>query len=126
VPDGVEIHGMAEPGAELGHDDLGVVAGPVEPAVDQVLHPLAQRVEQRRGDQRDHGHGHRPVERQHVRGQQDEPGVHASEQRGDHRVGDHPADHAAQVVQPVLQHRHPEADGQGRRPERENSVGHGL
>jgi len=45
----VEIDGLAQPRGERGHDRLGMVACPVEPAVDGVLDPLAQRVEQRRG-----------------------------------------------------------------------------
>jgi hypothetical protein len=46
----VQINGLAQPRGERGHDRLRVVARPVEPAVHGVLHPPAQRVEQRRDD----------------------------------------------------------------------------
>jgi hypothetical protein len=55
----VQIDGLAQSRGECGHDCLGIVACSVEPAVDDMLHPLAQRVEQCRGAQRGHGHGHR-------------------------------------------------------------------
>ena len=46
APDRVQIDGPAQPPGERGHEVLGVVALPVEPAVDGTLHPPAQRVEQ--------------------------------------------------------------------------------
>jgi hypothetical protein len=98
---GVEVDGLAQAGGERGHQGLGVVAGPVEPPVDHPLHAPAQRVEQRRGDQRRRVHGHRGPERQHVAGQDDEADVHAAEQRRDQRVGDHPADDPAGGAQEV-------------------------
>jgi len=55
----VQVDDLTQSPGERGHDGLGVVAFPVEPAVDGMLHPPAQRIEQRRDDQRGHGHGHR-------------------------------------------------------------------
>jgi hypothetical protein len=48
APYRVQIDGPAQSRGERGHDSLGVVARPVEPAVDRPLHPPPQRVEQRR------------------------------------------------------------------------------
>ena len=117
APDRVQIDRVAQPRDERGHDCLGVVVRPVEPAVDGTLHSLAQRVEQRRDDQRGHRDGQRALDRQHPGGQENQAGEHAAEQDGDQRVGDHPADDAVELVQPVLQYRHRHADGQGCRAE---------
>jgi hypothetical protein len=95
---GVQVDGVPQPGGEGGHHGLGVVTGTVESAIDHPLHPAAQRVEQRRDDQRGGGYVHGPADRQHPGGQHDQPEVHAAEQRGDQRVGDHPADDAVQLV----------------------------
>ena len=69
---GIEVDGVPQSGGERGHDGLGVVAGAVEPAVDQAA-PAAQWVKQRRDDQRGDGHRDRRPERQDVGGQQDRP-----------------------------------------------------
>src|SRR5207253_6388844 len=44
--DGVEVHGVLQPGGEGGYGAVGVVAGPVEPAVHDPLHPPPHRAEQ--------------------------------------------------------------------------------
>jgi len=121
---GVEVHGLAQPGGEYRHDRLGVVAGPVEPAVDCPLHPAAQRVEQRRGGQRGGRHRHRCLERVHLGGHEHQPGEHTDKHGRDDGVGDHPADDAVDRVQPVLQHRNADTDGQDRYPEVEEIAGH--
>lgn len=45
VPDRVQVDGVLQAGSEGGDGLVGVVAGPVESAVDQPLDPVAQRVE---------------------------------------------------------------------------------
>ena len=47
ISDRVQVHRVFQPGRERGHGLIGVIPGPVEPAVDQPLHPAPQRVEQR-------------------------------------------------------------------------------
>jgi hypothetical protein len=125
-PDGVEVDGLPQPGVERGHDGLRVVPGPVEPPVDQVLHPPAQRVEQGRDDQGGGGHRDRRLERQHAGGQQDQAEEHPGEHGGDQRVGDHPADDPVELVQPVLQHGHAQADRQGAGPDGGQGADHRL
>jgi len=88
------------------------------------LHPAAQRVEQRRGGQRGGGHCYRCLEREHLGGQDHQPGEHTGKHSRDDGVRDHPADDAVDRVEPVLQHRHADADRQGRRPEVEQIVDH--
>jgi hypothetical protein len=63
---GVEIHRLAQLCGERGHYRLGVVPGPVEPAVHRVLHPPPQRVEQRCRGQCRGGYRHRCLRRQHA------------------------------------------------------------
>jgi hypothetical protein len=45
VPDRVQVHGVFQPRSERGHGLVGVVAGPVEPAVHCALHPPPQWAE---------------------------------------------------------------------------------
>ena len=52
IADRAQVHGVLQPRRESGDDLVGIVPGPVEPPVDHPLHPPAQRVEQRRDDQR--------------------------------------------------------------------------
>ena len=56
VADRVQVHRVLQPGGELGDGLVGVVAGPVEPAVHGVLDPAPHRVEQRGRGQRGDGH----------------------------------------------------------------------
>jgi hypothetical protein len=58
VADGIQVRHVFQAGCERGHGLVGVVAGPVEPAVHHVLHPQPQRVEQGRRSQGRCGHGH--------------------------------------------------------------------
>jgi hypothetical protein len=59
IAHGVEVSGLAQPGMEGSHHRFGVITGPVEPAINAALHPAAQWIEQRRGDQRGGGDRHR-------------------------------------------------------------------
>ena len=113
ISDRVQVHRVFQPGRERSHGLVGVIAGPVEPAVHGPLHPAAQRVEQRRRRQSRGGHRHRGVDLEHLGGQQHQARVDADQQAGDDRVGQGPGDDPVDVVQPVLQDRH--ADGHRQR-----------
>jgi hypothetical protein len=52
------VHGVLQAGGERRDDQVGVVAGAVEPPVHGVLHPSPQRGEQRCRRQRRSGDGH--------------------------------------------------------------------
>ena len=78
----VEVDGLAQVGCERGDDRLGVVAGTVEATVDESLHTLPQRVEQRGGRQRRSCDGNRGRERQDVGRERDDPDEDDGEQSG--------------------------------------------
>jgi Virulence factor BrkB len=48
---GIQVHCVLQPCGERGHHLVGVIPGPVEPAVHDPLYPPAERAEQRRGSQ---------------------------------------------------------------------------
>ena len=56
VPDRIQVDRVHQTGRKHHHRVFGVITGPVEAAVHQLLHPAAQRIEQRRRDQRGRGH----------------------------------------------------------------------
>src|SRR5262249_9908308 len=57
--DGIQVQRVLQPGGEGRDDPVGVVPGPVEPAVHHPLHAPAQRVEQCGGGQGGGSHRHR-------------------------------------------------------------------
>jgi hypothetical protein len=71
-----QVDGVLQPGGERFYGAVGVVAGPVEPPVDDALDPAADRVEQGGGGQGGGGHRDRGFDREHLSGQQDQTRVH--------------------------------------------------
>ena len=72
----VEIDGAAQLLGERRDDHLSVIAGSVELAVHGALYAPAERVEQCCGGQRRGGHRHRFPERNHMSGEEHQPGEH--------------------------------------------------
>jgi len=87
VPDRVQVHGVFRPRRERGHDLVGVIPGTVEPPVHHLLHPAAQRVEQRRCSQRGGSHRHWNMDPEHLGGQQHQARVQPGQQAGDDGIG---------------------------------------
>jgi hypothetical protein len=85
--DRVQVDGIFEPGRERHHGLVGVIPGAVEPPVHRVLHPAARGAEQCHRSQRGGGDRHRPVDPEHLGGQQHQPGVDPDQQAGDDGVG---------------------------------------
>jgi hypothetical protein len=94
----VQVYGVLQPDGERGHYLLGVIAGPVEPAVHDPLYPSPQGAEQRRRGQRRGGHRHRGGKRQHLRRQQDQTRIQPDQQPGDDRIGERPADDPVDLI----------------------------
>jgi hypothetical protein len=109
-----QVDRIPEPAGEGGHRRLGVIASTVEAPVDGPLDPLAQRVEQHRGDQRRGRHAHLAGKRQNPGGQRHDADVHADDEPGDQRVRQRAADDPVDLVQPELQDADAESDRQGR------------
>src|ERR1700722_13053623 len=101
VADRVQVDSVFQPGREGCDGLVGVVPGPVEPAVHPSLYPQAQRVEECRRGQRAGGHGHRGVERQHPGGQQDQACIQADQQASYDRVRQCAGEHEPDVQQLV-------------------------
>jgi hypothetical protein len=113
----VQVDRVLQPGRERGHRRVGVVAGPVEPAVHRPLHPLPQRAEQRR---------RRRVEMATATGEWNDstrvasstsPAYTPDQQPGHDRIGQSAGDDPVDLIQPVLQdpgtdgHRQPTGNG---------------
>ncbi|HEY8858812.1 MAG TPA: hypothetical protein VIM27_05115, partial [Gaiellales bacterium] len=109
---------MAQARREDGDRRLGVVAGTVEPAVDEPLYALPQRVERRRGRQRRGGHANLGGERKHGGGQDDDSHEDADKQCRQDGVGQRPADQPVDLVQPVSGDAYSDTDRQRGEPDR--------
>jgi hypothetical protein len=99
----IGIERVTEPGREPCHDRLGVVARPVEAAVDDALGSRAQRVEERGGAQRRRGDPDRRRERQRPGREQHEGDEDQREEPGDDGVGNRAADQPVDLEEPVLE-----------------------
>jgi hypothetical protein len=101
---GVQVHLVAEAGAEPLDGQGCVVLAPVEAQVDRLLDAAAGRLEQ--GGHGQGGRGHRPARRpladpagQLPQGQ-DQPGIDSAEERGEQPVDQCPVDQPVDVPQP--------------------------
>ena len=110
--DGIHVDRVLQSSGEGRNDLVGVVTGPVEPAIHHALDAAAQRIEQGGGGQGGGSHRHRRLEGQRLRGQQHQPGVHSHQQPGHDRVGQGPGDDPVDVIQPVLEDADPDAEGE--------------
>jgi aminoglycoside phosphotransferase (APT) family kinase protein len=124
APDGVEVHDLAQPRGEGGHDRIRVVARPIEATVHRMLHPPAKRVKQRRDGQGGHCHCHRRPDRQYLGCQDHQPGKDPGQHGGDDGIRDDPADDAVDLIQVILQHGHADADHQDGAPQLDDVIDH--
>ena len=104
----VEVDLPAQPCAERLQRALGVVAAPVEAAVDEALDARAQRQEERRDDER--RGGDREVRaarerREHRLPREHEPRIREPEQHGERAVDERARDQQVDVEEPVAEDR---------------------
>src|SRR5580700_6548015 len=109
---GAQVDGVLQPGGERFYGAVGVVAGAVEPPVDDALDLAPDRVEQGGGGQGGSRDCYRGFDGEYLGGQQDQAGVHPDQQPGHDRVGQRAGDDPVDVVQAVAQDGHAQARGQ--------------